>query len=91
MAWSSTAFRFGGILQGWSSIYWYTEGIARFAGTARLPLSLYLRGEGLVVLVVAAGDDDVVYFQHHAAELGGEEELLALGDEGVDDEVVAHV
>lgn len=49
------------------------------------------RGEGLVVLVVAAGDDDVVYFQHHAAELGGEEELLALGDEGVYDEVVAHV
>lgn len=45
----------------------------------------------LEVLLLAARNDDVVDLQHHAAELGSEQELLALGDEGIDDEVVLHV
>jgi len=39
----------------------------------------------------AAGDDDVVDLEHHAAELGREQELLALGDERVNDKGGLHV
>ena len=45
----------------------------------------------LELALLAAGDNDVVDLEHHAAELGGEQELLALGDERVDDEVGLHV
>ena len=40
----------------------------------------------LELAFLAAGDDDIVDLEHHAAQLGGEQELLALGDERVDDE-----
>ena len=33
----------------------------------------------------------VTYLKHHPAQLGGEHELLPLGDQGVDDEVLLHV
>jgi hypothetical protein len=45
----------------------------------------------LELAFVAAGDDDVVDLEHHAAQLGGEQELLALGDERVDDKGGLHV
>lgn len=40
----------------------------------------------LELAFIAAGDNDIVDLEHHAAQLGGEQELLALGDERVDDE-----
>jgi hypothetical protein len=45
----------------------------------------------LELALVAAGDDDIVDLEHHPAQLGGEQELLALGDERVDDEGGFHV
>jgi hypothetical protein len=45
----------------------------------------------LELAFVAAGDNDVVDLEHHAAKLGGEQELLALRDERVDDEGGLHV
>lgn len=45
----------------------------------------------LEFVLVAAGHNDVVDLEDHAAQLGGEQELLALGDERVDDEVLLHV
>ena len=45
----------------------------------------------LELALVAASDDDVVDLEHHAAQLGGEQELLAPGDERVDDEGGLHV
>ena len=54
-------------------------------------ISLFLSFYHLELALLAAGDNDVVDLEHHAAELGGEQELLALGDERVDDESGLHV
>lgn len=45
----------------------------------------------LEVVLIASGNDDVVDLEHHAAELCGQEKLLSLGDQGVNDEVFSHV
>lgn len=51
--------------------------------------SIYL--PPLEILVPRPTDNDIIDLEDHAAELGSEHELLALADEGVDDEGVAHV
>jgi len=45
----------------------------------------------LELALVGASDNNVVDLEHHTAKLGGEQELLALGDERVDDEGGLHV
>jgi hypothetical protein len=45
----------------------------------------------LELAIVGTSDNNVVDLKNHAAKLSGEQELLTLGDERVDDEVVFHV
>ena len=45
----------------------------------------------LEVVLVASSNDDVVDLEYHAAKLCGQEKLLSLGDQGVDNEVFPHV
>lgn len=47
--------------------------------------------ENLELVLVASGNDDIVDLEHHATKLCGQEKLLSLGDEGVDDKVLSHV
>lgn len=49
------------------------------------------KNKHLEVVLVTSGNDDVVDLQHHAAKLCGQEELLSLGDQGINDKVFSHV
>lgn len=54
-------------------------------------LCVAFRNIHLKVVVIRASDNHIVDFEHHAAELCGEQELLTLGDQRIDDEVFLHV
>lgn len=45
----------------------------------------------LKVVIVAASNDDIVDLEDHSTKLGSKQELLALRDERVDDEVLFHI
>lgn len=62
-----------------------------FIANAICDVSCKTESGTLEVVLVASGDDDVVDLEDHTAELCGQQKLLSLGDQGVDNEVFSHV
>jgi hypothetical protein len=53
-----------------------------------MPLSMQLI---LKVILVVSSNDDIIYLQHHTTKLCGQQQLLALADERINNKMLAHI
>lgn len=59
--------------------------------TSRPPPLLTCSFTNLEIILITPSNNDVIHLEHHATQLRSEEELLPLGDQGVDYEMLFHI